>query len=99
MAFVDKYDFHQLKNEAEQLVLKELERQLDEDKDDFCRCSECVLDMAGMAFNGGKPIYRSSLLGALYAAHAMEESPSTGLPFLARFTRPTRWRTKATRKP
>jgi len=73
MAFVDKYDFHQLKNEAEQLVLKELERQLDEDKDDFCRCSECVLDMAGMAFNGVKPIYRSSLLGALYAAHAMED--------------------------
>jgi len=71
MAFVDKYDFHLLKNEAEQLVLKELERQLAEDSDDFCRCNECVLDMAAMAFNGVKPMYRFSLLGALYAAQAM----------------------------
>jgi len=74
MAFTDEYDFHELKNEAEQLVLKELERQLDELKDEeFCRCGDCVLDMAAMAFNSVKPIYRFSLLGSLYAAQAMSD--------------------------
>jgi len=74
MAFTDDYDFHELKNEAEQLVLQELERQLEECKDEeFCRCSDCILDMAAMAFNSVKPIYRYSLLGTLYAAQAMDD--------------------------
>jgi len=77
MAFTDEYDFSQLKNEAELIVLKELERQLAPQDDDdgaegeeFCRCEDCVLDMAAMAFNAVKPIYRFSLLGSLYAAQA-----------------------------
>jgi len=73
MAFADEYGFHELRNEAEQLVLQELERQLALQGDDLCRCSDCVLDMAAMAFNSVKPIYRSSLLGALYAAQAMSD--------------------------
>ncbi|MCL2194302.1 MAG: late competence development ComFB family protein [Treponema sp.] len=80
MAFADKYDLSQLKNEAEEIVLKELERQLavyDEEEGDeqeeFCRCNDCVLDMAAMAFNSVKPIYRFSLLGSLYAAQAMND--------------------------
>jgi len=74
MAFTDKYDFHMLKNEAEQIVLKELERQLASLEDEeFCRCGDCVLDMAAMAFNAVKPIYRFSLLGSLYAAQAMSD--------------------------
>ena len=71
MAFTDDYDFHLLKNEAEQFVLQELERQLAEiDDEDFCRCGDCVLDMAAMAFNAVKPLYRYSLLGTLYAQAA-----------------------------
>ena len=71
MAFVDEYDFHLLKNEAEQFVLQELERQLGEIGDeDICRCGDCVLDMAAMAYNSVKPLYRFSLLGSLYAAQA-----------------------------
>jgi len=79
MAFADKYDLSQLKNEAEEIVLKELERQLalydeeDADEEEFCRCNDCVLDMAAMAFNSVKPIYRFSLLGSLYAAQAMDD--------------------------
>ena len=74
MAFTDKYDFHELKNEAEQIVLQELEKQLDELQDEeFCRCGDCVVDMAAMAFNAVKPIYRFSLLGSLYAAQAMND--------------------------
>jgi len=74
MAFVDEYDFHLLKNEAEQFVLQELEKQLRAIEDeDICRCGDCVLDMAAMAFNSVKPLYRFSLLGSLYAAQAKSE--------------------------
>ena len=73
MAFQDDYEFYMLKNEAEQLVLKELEIQLDALSQDICRCNECVVDMAAMALNATKPMYRFSLLGSLYAAQAMYE--------------------------
>ena len=73
MAFEDAYDFHMLKNEAEQLVLHELEHQLNEAGTDLCRCNECVVDMAAMALNAVTPLYRFSLLGKLYAAQAMNE--------------------------
>jgi len=73
MAFIDNYDFQFLKNEAENLVLKELGRQLEEYKGDVCRCNDCVADMAAMALNNVKPLYRVSLLGTLYAASAMNE--------------------------
>jgi competence protein ComFB len=73
MAFIDDYEFHQLKNEAEQLVIHELEHQLTGVGDDICRCEECILDMAAMALNSVKPVYRYSLLGTLYAAQAMNE--------------------------
>ncbi|MDR2553416.1 MAG: late competence development ComFB family protein [Treponema sp.] len=71
MAFADEYDFDLLKNESEKLVVEELGYQLDSYKDEICRCNECVVDMAAMALNTVKPLYRVSLLGAQYAAHAM----------------------------
>ena len=73
MAFTDTYNFDLLKNEAEQLVLHELEKQLEAADPQMCRCEECVIDMAAMALNTVKPMYRFSLLGTLYAAHAMNE--------------------------
>ena len=73
MAFQDDYDFYLLKNEAEQLVLQELEVQLGDHGPDICRCNECVVDMAAMALNAAKPMYRFSLLGSLYAAQAMND--------------------------
>jgi len=73
MAFSDTYDFHLLKNEAEKLVLHELEMQLAALGPEICRCEECVIDMAAMALNSIKPLYRFSLLGSLYAAQAMNE--------------------------
>jgi competence protein ComFB len=73
MAFIDDYDFDLLKNEAETLVQHELGRQLDAHRGPICRCNECVLDMAAMALNSVKPLYRVSLLGTLYAAQAMNE--------------------------
>ena len=73
MAFIDNYDFDLLKNEAEKLVLNELGRQLESYANPVCLCNDCVVDMAAMALNMVKPLYRVSLLGTLYAARAMDE--------------------------
>ena len=75
MAFTDKYNFEFLKNEAEELVIQELEKQLDEKERNVCRCNECIVDMAAIALNNIKPLYRFSLLGTQYAAQAMNEQP------------------------
>jgi len=73
MALKDSYNFELLRNEAEELVLSEMEKQLADQGDEFCRCNECIVDMAAMALNSVKPLYRFSLLGTLYAAQAMNE--------------------------
>jgi competence protein ComFB len=73
MAFIDNYDFELLKNEAENQVIKDLGRQLENFPEPLCKCNDCVLDMAAMALNTVKPLYRVSLLGTLYAATAMDE--------------------------
>ena len=73
MAFIDKYDFELLKNEAENLVINELGRQLETYAEPMCLCNDCVLDIAAMALNTVKPKYRVSLLGTLYASTAMDE--------------------------
>lgn len=74
MPFTRSYDFDILTNEAERLVLAELERQLDaRSAESICLCEDCVLDMAAFALNAVKPLYRVSLLGSMYAAHAMDE--------------------------
>jgi len=73
MALIDTYNFELLKNEAEKLVLDELEIQLARVEDEICRCNDCIVDMAAMALNNVKPLYRFSILGALYAAQAKHE--------------------------
>jgi len=73
MALTDTYNFELLKNEAEELVLRELEKQLETQDSELCRCNECVVDMAALALNTVKPLYRFSLLGTQYAAQAMNE--------------------------
>ncbi|MCL2243753.1 MAG: late competence development ComFB family protein [Treponema sp.] len=73
MAFIDDYDFELLKNEAEVLVISEVEQQLESEPEDMCRCNECVVDIAAIALNSVKPLYRFSLLGTLYASQAMNE--------------------------
>lgn len=68
MGIRDDYDFEYLVNEAERLVLEQLEIQLSEqDESRVCMCQDCVLDMAAYALNKIKPVYRVSLMGNLYA--------------------------------
>ena len=66
MGLKEKYDFEILINEAEALVLKELEAQMAEAAG-VCVCQDCVLDMAAYSLNNVKPNYRVSLMGKLYA--------------------------------
>jgi competence protein ComFB len=69
MGLRDQYNFDNLTNAAEGLILDELERQLDETPK-VCKCQDCVLDMAAFALNQVKPYYRVSLMGRLYADSA-----------------------------
>ncbi|GMO53636.1 MAG: hypothetical protein Ta2G_11920 [Termitinemataceae bacterium] len=74
MAFLDLYNFENLSNEAERIVIEELGSQLEKLPDDaVCKCNDCVMDMAAMALNSVKPLYRCSLLGTLYTAEAMQD--------------------------
>ena len=73
MAFIDSYHFDLLKNEAEVLVIREVEQQLKNEPGEMCCCNECVIDIAAIALNNVKPLYRFSLLGTLYASQAMTE--------------------------
>jgi competence protein ComFB len=69
MSLKDRYEFDSLVNEAERLVLEEMERQLESrENKDVCKCEDCILDMAALALNNVKPLYRVSLLGSLYTA-------------------------------
>lgn len=77
MGFQDRYDFSLLVNEKEHFVVEELERQL-KTRAEVCRCQECILDMMALALNHTKPVYRVTLLGAIYsrAEDAPEEIAS-----------------------
>jgi competence protein ComFB len=73
MAFIDNYDLENLANEAEHMVQEELGRQLESYEGEICLCNDCVVDMAAMALNSVKPLYRYSLLGTLWASSAMTD--------------------------
>jgi len=73
MALMDIHDMEFLKNEAEGIVLAELERQLDSFPDYICKCKDCLLDMLACALNSVKPLYRVTLMGSIYAGVALDE--------------------------
>lgn len=74
MNLKEEYDLEFLVNESEKLVFEELESQMSEEwAADICRCQDCILDMAALALNSMKPLYRVSLMGSLYAS-ALHES-------------------------
>jgi len=73
MAFLDEYNFDLLKNEAEVIVIREIEQQLKSGHDDMCCCNDCIVDIAAISLNSIKPLYRFSILGTLYASQAMTE--------------------------
>jgi len=71
--FSKGFNFEILVNEAEHMVVDELERKLNElNNPNICTCEDCLLDMAALALNTLKPLYRVSLLGTMYA-HALNQ--------------------------
>lgn len=71
MALADKYNFEDLSNGAEALVLDEMERQL-ADRPESDLPEDTILDIAAYALNHVKPRYRVNLLGRLYTQNASE---------------------------
>ena len=71
MGLRDLYDFSLIENEAEKLVIDELERQLAPDlvEDN----EEWIMDLTTYALNHVKPAYSVTLLGKMYA-NSLEES-------------------------
>ncbi len=68
MSLKDSYNFENLVNETERIVLEQMEMQLQEEAfRDVCKCQDCVLDMTALALNSLKPHYRVSLIGTVYA--------------------------------
>ena len=78
MAFADTYEFDSLVNEAERMVIHELEQQLT-GAVGLCVCQDCVLDMAAFALNNVKPAYRVSLMGSVYARSAGNAAYAQGI--------------------
>lgn len=70
MALEEIYDFSQIRNQAERLVIEEIERQLPEDE--LQNNEEFVLDVATFALNHLRPIYSYTLLGKLYTDNLEE---------------------------
>lgn len=68
MSLKDKYNFENLVNETERIVLEQMEIHLNLDVfRDVCKCQDCILDMTALALNSLKPHYRVSLIGTVYA--------------------------------
>ena len=78
MPITDAYDFDSLVNDAERMVLQELEEQL-KTAVDVCTCQECVLDMAAFALNNVQPAYRVSLMGSVYAKSGANAQHAQGV--------------------
>ncbi len=72
MKLESMYNFDDLTNEAERLVIEELELQLEKRGDNTNLSEELLLDMAAYALNHVKPLYHVNLVGRLYA-HSMRE--------------------------
>ena len=74
MSLEDAYNFEELVNEAERLVLSELEQQLVVQPGGIGAYTEDeVLDIAAYALNNVRPLYRVNLLGRIYAQNVGDE--------------------------
>lgn len=73
MKLSEMYTFEDLTNEAERLVIEELDRFLRERGLLEEVTEDHILDMATWALNHVRPMYRVNLLGRLYADTLMAE--------------------------
>ena len=80
MGLRDLCDFGVIENEAERMVIDEMERQLGDGAEEMSE--DDLLDIATFALNRVKPAYRVTLLGRLYA-RAMENTDYIGTTWVA----------------
>ena len=67
MSFREIYHLDDLRNIAEDLVIDQLEKQLAENTQAIEIDEDVILDMAALALNMIKPMYRVNLMGRVYA--------------------------------
>lgn len=66
MAIRDLFHVEDLKNVAEDLVIDQMEAQLAAKKPDLALDEDMLCDMAALALNMLKPMYRVNLMGRVY---------------------------------
>ena len=64
MKLEEQYDLERIRNRTMELVINKVEK-LIEERDDFCKCQNCVLDLIAYTLNHVKPFYMTSLLGPI----------------------------------
>jgi len=65
MKLKEQYNLEKLRNRSSEMVLMRIEKLLEE-RDDFCHCEECVLDLVAFTLNHVTPLYSNSLLNPLH---------------------------------
>ncbi len=65
MKIEDRYELKNIRNESRELVYERIGKLLEE-RDDFCRCETCVLDLIAFLLNRVTPRYTTSMLGDLH---------------------------------
>ncbi len=64
MRLEDSYDLSKIRNITAEKVYRKMEK-LIEERDDFCKCENCVLDIVAYTLNHVTPYYATSLIGSL----------------------------------
>ncbi len=72
MKILERYSFEHLINRSADMVFERIEELLDE-RDDFCQCNDCVLDLIAYTLNRVTPLYGTSLLGPLHPNREKEK--------------------------
>jgi len=65
MKLTEHYDLEKIRNRSSEIVFERVEKLLEE-RDDFCHCEECVLDLIAFTLNHVTPLYSTSLLDPLH---------------------------------
>lgn len=72
MKIEDRYELENIRNESRELVYERVGKLLEE-RDDFCRCETCVLDLIAFILNRVTPRYTTSMLGDLHPDRVLKK--------------------------
>lgn len=72
MKLEERYNLESIKNKTTELIFEKIQ-ELTEERDDFCKCQECISDLAAFILNHVTPMYYTSLLGSLHSDTVQEK--------------------------